>query len=126
MRLADADVSGADPIETRPGFSALLDRIESNGVRTVLIEDASRRRNMEQLRRKLLTKIAWERLEATAHDDERWNYAWGGEGAGSFSYCPWAAYENEGFWGVTPRMKLPWMARKSEAGLHPLSGPICR
>lgn len=38
----DADVSGADPIETRPGFSALLDRIEANGVRTVIVEDASR------------------------------------------------------------------------------------
>ena len=38
----DADVSGTDPIETRPGFSALLDRIEGNGVRTVLVEDASR------------------------------------------------------------------------------------
>jgi DNA invertase Pin-like site-specific DNA recombinase len=38
----DAAVSGADPIETRPGFSALLDRIEGNGVRVVLVEDASR------------------------------------------------------------------------------------
>ena len=38
----DADVSGADPIESRPGFAALLDRIEDNGVRTVLVEDASR------------------------------------------------------------------------------------
>ena len=34
--------SGADPIETRPGFAALLDRIEGNGVRTVIVEDASR------------------------------------------------------------------------------------
>ena len=33
---------GADPIETRPGFNRLLDRIESNGVRVVIIEDASR------------------------------------------------------------------------------------
>ncbi|MGR9283957.1 recombinase family protein [Rhizobium johnstonii] len=38
----DAAVSGADPIETRPGFAALLDRIEDNGVRTVIVEDASR------------------------------------------------------------------------------------
>lgn len=38
----DAAVSGADPIESRPGFTALLDRIEGNGVRTVIVEDASR------------------------------------------------------------------------------------
>jgi DNA invertase Pin-like site-specific DNA recombinase len=38
----DAAVSGADPIEARPGFTALLDRIEANGVRTVIVEDASR------------------------------------------------------------------------------------
>jgi DNA invertase Pin-like site-specific DNA recombinase len=38
----DPAVSGVDPIETRPGFSALLDRIEGNGVRTVLVEDATR------------------------------------------------------------------------------------
>jgi DNA invertase Pin-like site-specific DNA recombinase len=38
----DPAVSGADPIENRPGFAALLDRIETNGVRTVLVEDASR------------------------------------------------------------------------------------
>ena len=38
----DAAVSGADPIETRPGFKALLDSIEGNGVRVVIVEDASR------------------------------------------------------------------------------------
>jgi DNA invertase Pin-like site-specific DNA recombinase len=38
----DPAVSGADPIESRPGFARLLDRIEGNGVRVVLIEDASR------------------------------------------------------------------------------------
>jgi DNA invertase Pin-like site-specific DNA recombinase len=41
-RFNDPAVSGADPIEVRPGFSALLDRIEGNGVRTVIVEDASR------------------------------------------------------------------------------------
>jgi DNA invertase Pin-like site-specific DNA recombinase len=35
-------VHGADPIESRPGFAALLNRIERNGVRVVLVEDASR------------------------------------------------------------------------------------
>src|SRR5215203_4878315 len=40
--FCDPGVSGADPIETRPGFTALLDRIEGNGVRTVVVEDASR------------------------------------------------------------------------------------
>ncbi|MCX7377794.1 MAG: recombinase family protein [Alphaproteobacteria bacterium] len=35
-------MSGADPIETRPGFAAMLDRIEGNRVRLVLVEDASR------------------------------------------------------------------------------------
>jgi DNA invertase Pin-like site-specific DNA recombinase len=38
----DPAVSGSDPIEDRPGFAALLDRIENNGVRTVLVEDVSR------------------------------------------------------------------------------------
>src|SRR3990170_4123472 len=38
----DAAVSGEDQLETRPGFAALLDRIEGDGVRTVIVEDASR------------------------------------------------------------------------------------
>ena len=38
----DAAVSGADPIENREGFAALLDHIEGNGVRTVIVEDATR------------------------------------------------------------------------------------
>ena len=38
----DAAVSGADPIDTRPGFAAMLERIEGNGVRTVIVETASR------------------------------------------------------------------------------------
>jgi DNA invertase Pin-like site-specific DNA recombinase len=37
----DEAVSGADAIESRPGFGALLDHIEGNGVRTVIVEDAS-------------------------------------------------------------------------------------
>ena len=40
--FTDAAVCGADPIETRRGFAELLDQIEGNGVRTVIVEDASR------------------------------------------------------------------------------------
>jgi DNA invertase Pin-like site-specific DNA recombinase len=38
----DAAVSGADPIETRPGFTAALACIAGNGVRTILVETANR------------------------------------------------------------------------------------
>jgi DNA invertase Pin-like site-specific DNA recombinase len=38
----DAAVSGKDPIEGRPGFKALLDRVVGDGVRIVIVEDASR------------------------------------------------------------------------------------
>ena len=38
----DAAVSGADPIETRAGFTALLEHAEAAGIGVVLVEDASR------------------------------------------------------------------------------------
>jgi DNA invertase Pin-like site-specific DNA recombinase len=38
----DAAVSGADPVDTRPGFTAMLERIEANGVRTIIVETANR------------------------------------------------------------------------------------
>jgi DNA invertase Pin-like site-specific DNA recombinase len=38
----DPAVRGADALDVRPGFSRLLDRIEANGVRVVIVEDASR------------------------------------------------------------------------------------
>jgi DNA invertase Pin-like site-specific DNA recombinase len=38
----DAAVSGADAIDARPGFQAMLTAIAGNGVRTVLVETANR------------------------------------------------------------------------------------
>lgn len=40
--FADEAVSGADPVETRPGFAAMLAKIEGDGIGLVLVEDASR------------------------------------------------------------------------------------
>jgi DNA invertase Pin-like site-specific DNA recombinase len=38
----DAGVSGTKDLDDRPGLAALLDRVESNGVRVVLLENATR------------------------------------------------------------------------------------
>ena len=38
----DADVRGTDPVDVRPGFGAMLDRIAGNGVRTIIVETANR------------------------------------------------------------------------------------
>lgn len=38
----DEGVSGATELDNRPGLAALFDRIASNGVRTVIVENASR------------------------------------------------------------------------------------
>lgn len=38
----DAAVSGADPIDTRAGFAAALERIAGNGVRKIIVETANR------------------------------------------------------------------------------------
>jgi len=45
----DAGISGDVPVSDRPGFTAMLDRIDGNGVRTVVVESADR------FARKLLT-----------------------------------------------------------------------
>jgi DNA invertase Pin-like site-specific DNA recombinase len=39
---SDPAVSGADPIEARPGFAEALERITGNGVRTIIVETANR------------------------------------------------------------------------------------
>ena len=35
-------MSGADPIDERKGFAAMLERIAGNGVRIIIVETASR------------------------------------------------------------------------------------
>jgi len=38
----DAAVSGADPVDDRPGFAAMLERLLSNGARTITVESPDR------------------------------------------------------------------------------------
>jgi DNA invertase Pin-like site-specific DNA recombinase len=38
----DEAVSGADHVTSRPGFTAMMERIASNGVRTIIVETANR------------------------------------------------------------------------------------
>jgi DNA invertase Pin-like site-specific DNA recombinase len=38
----DADVKGADPVHARPAFAEMLAAIAGNGVRTIIVESASR------------------------------------------------------------------------------------
>jgi DNA invertase Pin-like site-specific DNA recombinase len=38
----DEAVSGADQVTSRPGFTAMMERIASNGVRTIIVETANR------------------------------------------------------------------------------------
>ena len=38
----DEAVSGVDPVDERPGFAAMLNRIAGNGVRVILVETANR------------------------------------------------------------------------------------
>lgn len=67
----DPAVSGADPIESRPGFAALLNRIDGNGVKVVLVEDASRfARDLmaQELGLGLLIKLGMSVLTANGDD----------------------------------------------------------
>jgi DNA invertase Pin-like site-specific DNA recombinase len=39
---SDDGVKGADPVDQRPGFGAMLKHIAGNGVRTIIVETSSR------------------------------------------------------------------------------------
>lgn len=39
---SDDGVKGADPVDQRPGFAAMMKHIASNGVRTIIVETANR------------------------------------------------------------------------------------
>lgn len=64
-------VSGADPIEVRPGFVTLLARIEGDRVRTIIVQDPMRfARDLvaQELGIGLLVKLGVRVLTATGED----------------------------------------------------------
>ena len=66
----DAAVAGADPVETRPGFAAMLQRIAANGVRTIIVETANRFARdlmVQEVGYAMLRKLGIPRLPPTAH-----------------------------------------------------------
>jgi DNA invertase Pin-like site-specific DNA recombinase len=55
----DPAVKGADDIDTRPGFAAMLERIAGNGVRTIIVETANR-----FARDLMVQEVGFKRLQA--------------------------------------------------------------
>jgi DNA invertase Pin-like site-specific DNA recombinase len=55
----DEAVKGTDPIDTRPGFAAMLEAIEGNGTRTIIVETASR-----FARDLMVQEVGWAMLKA--------------------------------------------------------------
>ncbi|MCK1354214.1 recombinase family protein [Bradyrhizobium sp. CW7] len=57
--LDDPAVAGSDMIDVRPGFMAALEKVASNGVRTIIVETASR-----FARDLIVQETGWKRLQA--------------------------------------------------------------
>ena len=63
---------------------------------------------MNEADKKLLEKIASERLAATADDEERWSYLFRTEGSIGLVLCPWSTTEDWEFDGKVDDLDLPW------------------
>lgn len=67
----DAAVSGADPIDSRPGMQELLDAVLSNGTRTILVESPDRFARdavVQELGHRLLKQRGVDLIPTTAPD----------------------------------------------------------
>ncbi|WP_216647066.1 recombinase family protein [Roseovarius sp. THAF27] len=67
----DAAVSGADPIDSRPGMQDLLDAVLSNGTRTILVESPDRFARdavVQELGHRLLKQRGVDLIPTTAPD----------------------------------------------------------
>jgi DNA invertase Pin-like site-specific DNA recombinase len=67
----DAAVSGADPVAGRPGFAGMLERIAGNGVRTIIVETASRFAGdlmVQEIGHKMLRDLGIELIAADSPD----------------------------------------------------------
>jgi hypothetical protein len=55
---------------------------------------------LDTKKRKRLAKLARERLEATAKDDEEWSFLFRTPGAVSLLFCPWSVTDDWEFDGT--------------------------
>jgi hypothetical protein len=65
---------------------------------------------MDLADREKLEKLALERLDATADDDEQWSFLFRTNGATDLLYCPWSVTEDWEFDGETEGLRLHWSA----------------
>lgn len=70
---------------------------------------------MDSTARGKLEELAWERMNATADDEEQWSFAFRTEGAVDFPYCPWFVTEEWEFHGELDDLELPWSADRRAA-----------
>jgi hypothetical protein len=69
---------------------------------------------LDPIERKKFESLALQRLNATAHHEERWSFAWGSKGAVCLSYCPWSELEDWDFDGTIEGLDLPWGKKRLE------------
>jgi len=62
--------------------------------------------------RKKLEKLALERLDATANDNEQWSFLFRTDGFVGYLYCPWSETEDWDFDGTIEGLDLPWSAER--------------
>jgi hypothetical protein len=61
-----------------------------------------------------LARLALERLDATADDEEQWSFLFRTRGSVDFLYCPWSVTEEWEFDGETEGLDLPWSPARME------------
>jgi hypothetical protein len=90
---------------------------------TRLFSAVDRGINLDTKKRKRLAKLARERVEATAQDDEKWSFLFRTPGAVGLLYCPWSATDDWEFDGTIEGLELPRNSERIEMIRRGNAGP---